>query len=1260
MSQSSKEYQSVNSKISRSRPSKIRRFLKVLSASINREYRSLRYALTLARQILRHRTSKGFITLITYFDGKLTNYAHNPNTHNFSDLAPIDNADDKKLYTGMLLWGIKNPSVTNIAITGPYGSGKSSIIRTFQRHHPEFRGVNISLASFDEVKDDKGEWRSKVELSVIQQLIYHERSKDLPDSRFVKIKSIKWYTRVFGTLFLFIFAFSFIYVTQPEYFKRFKFIDDGLKEYLDLGFLVYLTLGSIYLLYRLYRTIRNMRFTKLSVVSAGAEFSEGETRSIFNKHLDEIIYFFEATRTRIIIIEDLDRFNDPEIFTKLREINILINNSRQIKQKVSFIYAVRDNIFTKNNRTKFFDLLIPVIPIISVSNAGDALASRLEKLIPAEKMKRELLRTVTLYIQDMRMLLNIINEFSLYVKQLSTDLDPQKLLALIIFKNLHPKDFAGLHRGKGMIIRVLDKKKEYVVEQKNLIDQQVIELQGKIRDLESLKITDVEELRALYVYKALSALPIQAQLLFNGENRLSEFVKKQAFEFWRLGGALTASAYNSGYQSFQPINYTYSFSKAEKEVNANHTYLERLGAIELYTQDGIAKAKEQIAERTQRRAILSGQSLKEIIHDGGELTYTEKEKIPPVLEYLMSNGYIDEYYHPYISYFIEGALKQADMDFVMSVLNRKPLANDYDLSNIDIIVRDWISYGQYSSPAVLNFNLLEWLLKQDNRQQEISMILAMVKKNSDIQFVDGFINREKEIDTFVAQLAKAWPQIWEYLHEDSFYGDIILASYASLFIQHLPIETIENDINFNGKFAEFLTYNSDVYQIDRLVKSQAKLSFVLNGLKVLLVEMSVLTELPETMKEVYKQNLYVVNEANVQFVLEKFGGYDPFPEELWKTENFGSILASRAESLIKYLDEEIPKYLEIASNIPSNINESEETILRLLGYEILEQEKVEEFLNPQSATITDLDPVPDRYITYLLKSDKVAVNWKNVLTYFDKMEELEDVLTDYLNNTAHLSALIAEPYPVETETPDGAIPFSQDILYRNDLLVDTYKRLVDHLNPNLDSLEVEKLNREKIHYLVDEKLTYTASYFVAIEEHHPLELLFYIIKNFDEFLAGFSELSISDATLIDLIQSVSLLDEQKARLVEVILTNLVIERNELGKILIGFLSKYEQWPNSIQYKNVLPIFEIPMETQNRIKAITPIFSHLDKETFLNIENSFENPYDKVSVNDTTQRSFPKFGGLGHYLESVKSLLPSRIGKVKENKNNITIYYKTAN
>jgi ABC-type transport system involved in cytochrome bd biosynthesis fused ATPase/permease subunit len=49
----------------------------------------------------------------------------------FVDLAPTDEADKAGVYSEAILFAMNNEKVSNIALTGPYGSGKSSIIQSF-------------------------------------------------------------------------------------------------------------------------------------------------------------------------------------------------------------------------------------------------------------------------------------------------------------------------------------------------------------------------------------------------------------------------------------------------------------------------------------------------------------------------------------------------------------------------------------------------------------------------------------------------------------------------------------------------------------------------------------------------------------------------------------------------------------------------------------------------------------------------------------------------------------------------------------------------------------------------------------------------------------------------------------------------------------------------------------------------------------------------------------------------------------------------
>jgi len=69
------------------------------------------------------------------------------NTNVFEPLTPVLlDADRSRRYESELLSALSNDQIRNIAITGEYGAGKSSVIRTFVDRHPE---LTYALDSYE-------------------------------------------------------------------------------------------------------------------------------------------------------------------------------------------------------------------------------------------------------------------------------------------------------------------------------------------------------------------------------------------------------------------------------------------------------------------------------------------------------------------------------------------------------------------------------------------------------------------------------------------------------------------------------------------------------------------------------------------------------------------------------------------------------------------------------------------------------------------------------------------------------------------------------------------------------------------------------------------------------------------------------------------------------------------------------------------------------------------------------------------------------
>ena len=411
----------------------------------------------------------------------------------FQKLTPETDADIK-VYDEAFGFVFKNDDIRNIAISGSYGSGKSSIVESYKKSHTDCKFSTISLTHFNcKKKSNAGKVKTSeeqpildsnnlIEGKIVNQIIQQLNPSEIDKSIFkIKTESLSEDNVIRNySLVILLFLLSFIGLIQPDLYKGiFRNSYSSVLTILFLSFVITLFL-IVYFFVRL--QINKNIFKKISIKGNDIELLS-ESTSYFDKYLNEILYLFEKNKSDNYIFEDIDRFEDVEIFEQLRELNKIINLRLNNKnhRTIRFFYLVRGDLLEAKSNTKFFDFEIPVIPVMNNSNSFNKLKDLMVESGLEPKMNFNFLRRACLYIDDLRLLKNIFNDFLIYINRLdpannlesSLNLDYNKLFAMMIYKNIYPKDFTDLHFNEGYVYDFFQCRKQWVDKQLDDISNKV-------------------------------------------------------------------------------------------------------------------------------------------------------------------------------------------------------------------------------------------------------------------------------------------------------------------------------------------------------------------------------------------------------------------------------------------------------------------------------------------------------------------------------------------------------------------------------------------------------------------------------------------------------------------------------------------------------------------------------------------------------------------------------------------------------------------
>ena len=872
-----------------------------------------------------------------------------------------------------------------------------------------------------------------------------------------------------------------------------------------------------------------MSFKKMSLKNIEIETCESSDYSILNRHLDEIIYFFQVTNYNLVIIEDLDRFGSPEIFVKLREINKLINDNDKTSGDVKFLYAIKDDMFAHKNRAKFFDIIIPVIPVVNSSNALDKIIK--ERLndenndIHELLKKSQLLREVSNYLNDLRLIHNIFNEFEIYYSELKNNKpDVIKLLSVIIYKNSYPRDFELLHTGEGKLSKLCGSRSKLILNKRNIIQQEIKQIRIEIKNSDKEYLSNISDLVSLYLFH-ISMTSGGAHGYYNKQNSLISFTSIDDEISFQL---LLEQIKNDGSVRLQNQNHQNNFSKSlqeiEKQINPNTTYHQRLSNIKNKKSNNRIQLELKIHEKEREISQLNRLKLSELLLDNVddfEKLLEEEKKINDgttpenneLFRYLVLDGHLDEDYYLYISNFYEGRKTTNDQKFIMAVRSYNKLGFSHPIDNpseVCLELRD----ADYSNDTILNVNLIDYLVK--------STLIKETKKTFDFisenlqeseSFMSSYFSTAVNLKEFVILFSGHFHEYAKNSIELNLSEDHLKNILSSVSIDH-----ITSKMNTSGVITKYLNKN-----LDKIITGKIFGIIDKNILRLLTVKVETLdkfSDTPDWLSFIYENNLYKINPQNIKFLLP-----NNIELDLIENSNYTSVLTSNLETLKCYIDENINEYVEeVILEIEECTNETEPTLVRLLNNDAITESNKSKIIQRQNAKVKTITEAPKNYWLELAKNVKMAATWNNFTSLFESKVTDDSEFMQLFNIDYYAENLKNESWHRNTDI-DAKGRLSSKILNAENISNKNYNLLTANLFYRYKNFP-KNLSIEKLHILSKNKVIVFNEESFAFARNHDF-FVFFLINNIDSYISVKKDLEDLDGEIIKKLILSEIKDSQK-------------------------------------------------------------------------------------------------------------------------------------
>ena len=1071
-------------------------------------------------------------------------------THHFERLTPIDNMD-LDVYEEAIDYVFDNSDIKNVAISGAYSAGKSSVLASYKKKHSDLHFLHISLAHFKSPdREDEAEVKESVlEGKILNQLIHQIPSEKIPQTNFRVKRKVSAKSVIKPTVEVVMFFIEAIYFACFDIWKSyvntlpnnwFKFILTlSTHQYALMVDGILMVTLLLFIVYGLIRVQKNKNvFRKLNLQGNEIEIFEESDDSYFDKYLNEVLYLFENADADVIVFEDMDRFNANRIFERLREVNTLANIQLQKEDKnvLRFFYLLRDDIFVSKDRTKFFDYIVPVVPVIDSSNSYDQFISHFKKGGVFEKFDESFLQGLSLYIDDMRLLKNIYNEFMVYFNRLNiTELDCNKMLATIAYKNLFPRDFADLQLNQGFVYTLFDSKELFIKEESENLSEKISEVVHKIECAENEHLKTIKELDVV-------------------------FEDKKPIDYWNRKQELSAA---------DKKDYTERKQAIENRLNNTIPDLESaklsLEQELILTQN---KPLSDIITRDNINKIFSITSTNEIgyVMEFNEIKSSEYFDL---LKYLIRNGYVDETYADYMTYFYENSLSRVDKTFLRSITDKRAKEYTYKLNDPKLVVSR-LRLVDFDQEETLNFDLFTYLLQTSHIDYTVRLI-NQLKGTKNFKFIGAYFDTTVELSAYIKYLNMSWPEVFSIALSERLLTENQIRRY-SIFSLYYSDDAIIELVNKENCLCDYISNACDYLVIDN--PDIDRLIHCFTMLEVCFIGFAYAELNKDLFRAVYERSLYEINTENLQLIQREI--LEEKNEEDFFHKNYTLLYLHPDSSITQYVNRNINEYFDVVLQISGGtILDDERVVVTILNNSDLTIEHKQSYISVLRTTIAFIKAIEDNSLwVSLLDADVVQYSECNIMDCFRTVKLNKSVIS-YINRCD-----IDLDFSKTEYDEDIKEKLFNSVIICNDINNSKYKQILVSLKFIYDNFNITEIADDKIAILIDtDIIRMTVENLKFMRENYLNWKGYFIRKNIEKYIGIMDDALFSQEELLEIL-TWDISDELKVKLLEFSDDEISVIRKNYSPVvclhilnnnfsecdLPDLFSSFEQWDASIQAK----------------------------------------------------------------------------------------------